>query len=68
MAFELPRKSLQEGMTKTMVCRVAELVDEHNIVKGFKLVSVIGEVGKKKEEQQKQEGGLDSFIEQEELM
>ena len=61
--FELPKRTLKEGLTKTMVCRITELVDEHNIVKGFALRSVIGEVGKKKE-QQKQEETLDVYVEE----
>ena len=61
--FELPKINLKEGLTKTMVCRITELVDEHNIVKGFALRNVIGEVGKKKE-QQKQEETLDVYVEE----
>ena len=58
---------LQEGLTKTMVCRVAELVNAYGIVKGFMLKRVIGEVGKKKEQQKEEiKETLDSFVDEDE--
>jgi len=67
--FQIRRQteSLQEGLTKTMVCRVTELVNAYGFVKGFILKSVIGEVGKKKEQQKEEiKETLDSFVDEDE--
>ena len=55
MKFEIPQKALstlREAEPITAVCRVIPLINQYGNVKGFILKSVIGEVGKKKEEKQ----------------
>lgn len=59
--------ALREGHPVTAVCRVIPLIDQYGYVKGHILKGVIGEVGKKKKDEQEQpKETLDSFVEEDE--